>query len=379
MKKKIRNLAVVMLFVFITGSILAVHMGSVIYAEAAANKALKIPVAANSSNSYKTAAYVAFPKLKKSYSPEYKRGIIQEGYQVTFDLYVPEDVDGNLYAEAYIAIFNGKGSPVGYMGAYGVGDSYKEEGSKGYVLRKYSFYLGEQDSLKLSSKFPYWVKNKDANDGGVYIVPELEVFVKNSDKAVNVYLDNIEIKKLTHLGRKNYINSPKEKDAQGVKSIYKMSFNSSSSRGFELWTSFIKMTKQGKSSCNASGHLAYGAYNTGKGVTLSPIICLTCNGKKLIDGYCTNCNTGRVTCSQCGGNGSVSGSYTCGECTGSGKKVDPLTMETISCPSCGGAGEQYTSGTCPRCNGAGSVICSTCGGTAKINSKCYTCNGKGSI
>jgi hypothetical protein len=133
------------------------------------------------------------------------------------------------------------------------------------------------------------------------------------------------------------------------------------------------------SSCGGAGKTIDTCRNCAGTGTVS-VRCRTCRGKGVVvrksKAYDNRGNViwveTEVTCSVCGGNGSLSAA--CPVCGGKGSR-------TSTCWRCSGSGT--VSGHCTDCGGSGYIPCSRstrcekCQGGGKIQEPCQACNGRG--
>lgn len=102
------------------------------------------------------------------------------------------------------------------------------------------------------------------------------------------------------------------------------------------------------------------------------IECALCEGSG--EEPCRQCYRGRISCSSCGGSGSVQGQVTDYVYNYETNITDMVTRYvTHSCNSCGGSG----SFSCNNCNGSGLVVCVSCDGDGDL--KCETCDEQGKV
>lgn len=94
-----------------------------------------------------------------------------------------------------------------------------------------------------------------------------------------------------------------------------------------------------------------------------------------------------VTCTVCGGMGSIDSS--CGACGGQGSFTESALV-TRRCPTCGGGGTVWGADgaqRCTACGGAGgwqeqashSRMCAQCSGSGRTTRSCGTCSGGGVV
>jgi serine/threonine protein kinase len=107
------------------------------------------------------------------------------------------------------------------------------------------------------------------------------------------------------------------------------------------------------------------------------ISCSSCGGDG--DKDCSNCSGGVVSCGSCGGDGKFSCNlfqyYTCSSCGGSKGYwyFNGYSNVWQNCIGCGGTGQVL--GACSQCGGNGFVYCNSCGGDG--DKSCSSCGGDG--
>lgn len=85
---------------------------------------------------------------------------------------------------------------------------------------------------------------------------------------------------------------------------------------------------------------------------------------------CPDCHaTGRITCPQCAGRGSMpwKREEMCQQCAGSGQYAKRMSDTKATCPFCKGTGKRVVevTTTCTTCEGKGQLTCPRCEGSGK--------------